>query len=322
MKGPINRRFRNYAWSLALSMIPVILWGAFVRISKSGAGCGEHWPTCKGEVIPLQASAETAIEFVHRVMSGGLGLAILVLLIWAWRAYPKGGRVRKAALGTFIFVIAEGAIGAALVLFGLVGDDPRPVRGLVIALHLVNTLGLVAFSVLTAHFAGGGLALRWRRQGAALWWLGAGTLLLLLVSATGAVTALGDTLFPIDLQVDGGLIAHIETELSPAQHFLVRLRIVHPILAVLSALFLLYMSNVFHTPEANRSVRTWSARVSILVCVQVGIGLGNIALSAPTWMQLVHLTVADLLWIAFVILAAHRLGDGPSDADIAAPTKA
>jgi heme A synthase len=322
MKDPKKQRFRNYAWALAWSMIPVILWGAFVRISKSGAGCGEHWPTCNGEVIPLEASAETAIEFVHRLMSGGLGLGVLVLVVWAWRLYPRTDRVRKAALATFVFVITEGAIGAALVLFGLVGDDPRPIRGLVIALHLVNTLGLVACSVITAHFAGGGLPLRWKNREPSTWLLGSSMILLILVSATGAVTALGDTLFPIELQVDGGLMAHIETELSSGQHFLVRLRIVHPILAVATALFLLYMANGFNSPKARVAVRYWSVRVSILVCIQVGIGLGNIALGAPTWMQLLHLTVADLLWIAFVMLAAHALGGVQRDAEVVVPIHA
>jgi len=314
-----HRRFQVYAWVVAWSMIPVILWGAFVRISKSGAGCGEHWPTCKGEVIPLEASAETVIEFVHRLMSGGLGFLVLLLVVWAWRSFPSKHRVRKAAMATFLFVLAEGAIGAALVLFGLTGDDPRPIRGLVIALHLVNTLVLVAFSVLTAHFAGSERRLNWTAPGRNKWGLYVGLILVLLVSATGAVTALGDTLFPIELQLDGGLLAHIETELSPGQHFLVRLRIIHPILAVGSALYLLYLANALHTPEATSKVRTLSSIVAILVVVQVVIGLTNIVLAAPTWIQLVHLTIADLLWIALVLLTVRTLEEPDAVIEQATP---
>ncbi len=307
MKNEGHKRFQIYAWLVAWSMIPVILWGAFVRISKSGAGCGEHWPTCKGEVIPLEASAETAIEFIHRVMSGGLGLLVMILVVWSWRCFPKRHRVRKAAMWTFIFVLLEGAIGAALVLFGLTGDDPRPIRGLVIALHLVNTLGLVAVSVLTAHFAGGAGSLRWKGAAPIKWMLALGLVLVLLASATGAVTALGDTLFPIELQLDGGLLAHIESELSPGQHLLIRLRIIHPILAIGTALFLLYLANALHTPQTTPQIRYWSSALALLVIIQVVIGLTNIMLAAPTWIQLVHLTLADLLWIALVILTARVL---------------
>ena len=307
MVDDLHKRFHGFAWAVAWSMIPVILWGAFVRISKSGAGCGEHWPTCKGEVIPLDASAETTIEFVHRLMSGGLGVLVVILVVWAWRLYPTGHRVRKAAMATFLFVLAEGAIGAALVLFGLTGEDPRPIRGLVIALHLVNTFVLVAFSVLTAYFAGGGRSLRWRAAGRIKWGCAAAIVLMLFTSATGAVTALGDTLFPIELKLDGGLLAHIEAELSPGQHFLVRLRIIHPILAVLAALFLLGLANNLHTEKASADVRKWSAALGVLVIAQVVVGIVNIMLAAPTWLQLAHLTVADLMWIVLVLLTARVL---------------
>ena len=304
-----NPRFRWFAWAVAWGMIPVILWGAFVRTSKSGAGCGEHWPTCKGEVFPLDASVETTIEFVHRAMSGGLGVLVVILVVWAWRVAPPGHRIRKAAMATFVFIVAEGAIGAALVLFGLTGEDPRPVRGLVIALHLVNTFILVAFSVLTAHFAGGGPSLRWRGVGGERWQIAMGLLLLLLTSATGAVTALGDTLFPIELKLEDGLLAHLEEELSAGQHLLVRLRIIHPILAMVSTLYLLWLANALHRPDASEPVRAWSARLALIVVVQVVVGIVNIWMAAPTWLQLTHLAVADLLWIVAVMLTVNVLAD-------------
>ena len=303
-------RFRSYAWGVMWGMIPVILWGAFVRISKSGAGCGEHWPTCQGEVVPLAASTETLIEFTHRAMSGLLGLAAVILVVWAWRAFPRHHPVRKAAMGTLLFVLAEGAIGAMLVLLGLVGDDARPVRGLVIAIHLVNTLGLLGCATLTAHLAGGGSAPDWRDRRRS-WAFVVGLVLMALTAATGAVTALGDTLFPVELGLGEGLWPHIQAELSSGQHLLVRLRAVHPMIAVVGALFLLYLAHVQHDEGASPPVRFWALRLALLVVLQVALGLANVALAAPAWMQLAHLLVADLIWIGLVMLTIHALATEP-----------
>lgn len=303
-------------------MIPVILWGAFVRLSKSGAGCGEHWPSCRGEVLPVEASMETLIEFTHRAMSGLLGLAVLVLVIGSWRTFPRGHRVRKAAMATLIFVITEGAIGAMLVLLGLVGGDERPVRGLVIALHLVNTLGLLACSVLTAHFAGDERPTTWKTAGRARTLLMLALGLVTLTAATGAVTALGDTLFPRELHLGEGLWPHIQAELSAGQHVIVRLRALHPFLATFVALFLLFLVQTLHQPLASMSVKRWSSRVAICVVAQVALGVTTIALAAPAWLQLTHLLVADLLWAALVLLTVNHLQEDRTGPLSAAEAKA
>src|SRR6266540_6286398 len=106
-------RFAKYAWfALAFNLL-VIVWGAFVRASGSGAGCGSHWPLCNGEVVPVNPSIERVIEFTHRGMSGVALLLVLGMVIWAFRAYPPG-RVRRGAVASMIFILIEALIGAAL----------------------------------------------------------------------------------------------------------------------------------------------------------------------------------------------------------------
>ena len=116
-------RFTKYAWFVLIYNIFVILWGAYVRATGSGAGCGSHWPTCNGEIIPRADEVETLIEFTHRLTSGLAFLLVLGMLIWALRAYPKGHRVRKASGAAMIFIISESLVGAGLVLFEWVAGN-------------------------------------------------------------------------------------------------------------------------------------------------------------------------------------------------------
>ncbi len=189
-------RFAWYAWGVLAYNILVILWGAFVRASGSGAGCGSHWPTCNGEVIHWPEQTETLIEFTHRLTSGLALILIVGLLVWAFRSYPKGHPVRVGAVLSFIFILTEALIGAGLVLFGWVDENASAARAVAIAIHLVNTFILLAVLTLTAWWASpGGKPLQLKNS-----WLngalGLGFLAILGVGATGAVIALGDTLFP------------------------------------------------------------------------------------------------------------------------------
>ena len=88
-------RFALYAWAHLAYLIAVILFGAWVRITHSGAGCGAHWPLCDGEIIPFEPSAEKLIEYTHRLTSGFLGLLTLALVVWSFLA-EVGRRVRAA----------------------------------------------------------------------------------------------------------------------------------------------------------------------------------------------------------------------------------
>lgn len=294
---------RRVAWGVVTYNLAVILWGAFVRATGSGAGCGSHWPTCNGEVLPRDPSVATLIELTHRVTSGLAFLMVLALMIAALRARPAGHPMRRAAVASFVFMVLEAAVGAGLVLLELVADNPSMARAGWMAVHLVNTFLLVACLALTAWWANPearGAQLRGRGTIAML--LGLATLATIAVGVTGAVTALGDTLFPAESLAEG-----IRADLSPTAHVLVRLRVWHPVTAVLAGLYTLGAAGLTALLRPEPAVRRLATAVVTLVLAQLAGGFLNLLLLAPTWMQLVHLLMADLLWIALVVLSAAAL---------------
>jgi hypothetical protein len=192
-------RFAKFAWLTLGYNVLVILWGAFVRATGSGAGCGSHWPTCNGQIIPRDPSIETLIEFSHRLTSGLAFLLVLAMLIWAFRAYPRRHIVRLGAVLSMVFMITEALVGAGLVLFERVATDVSYARAVWMAAHLLNTFILLLFIILTAWWASGGARFPLRGQG----WTGAATLgalvLMTVIGMSGAVTALGDTLLHLNV---------------------------------------------------------------------------------------------------------------------------
>lgn len=307
--------FARFAWGILVYILLVILFGAWVRITGSGAGCGDHWPTCHGELIPRSPRLETIIEYTHRVTSGVLGPLVLGLVGWAWWGAGRRRVVRLWAIVTALFVVFEALIGAGLVLAELVADDDSVARAVVIALHLGNTLVLTAASALTAWFGAGRAIASWLAS-RHRWWLWVGVAGVVIVSMTGAVTALGDTLFPVKPTQGAGLMARLRDDLSLSAHFLVRLRIVHPVLAVALSGYLFYLGRSLADAYAGAGQRLarWLAALSAL---QLGLGAVNIALGAPGWMQLAHLLAAQLLWIVLILLYAESCrAAGPASAGL------
>ncbi len=280
---------QKLAWAFVGYLIFVILFGAWVRISGSGAGCGNHWPTCQGVVLPVEPSVKTIIEFTHRITSGLSGLMGLALLGWAWR---KKSPALPWAVGMFFFLLVEGFIGAVLVKQELVENDASMSRAVVISLHLVNTMILMLCAVATAVKAG---AERYRNaySGGLIWLAMA---VLVITNATGAVTALGDTIFPIQPSMGPELIAKIREDVSPGQHFLIRLRVVHPVVAAITAAIVFGVLSFLQRRNQSR----WALAGMGLVVIQVALGMGNIWLAAPGWMQISHLLTAQLLWVTIV----------------------
>lgn len=295
-------RFARYAWITLAYNVAVILWGAMVRASGSGAGCGSHWPLCNGEVVPRAPRIETVIEFSHRLTSGIALLLVVGLVVWAFRGRPKGHPSRKAAAFSLFFMLSEAAVGAGLVLFELVADNKSMARAMFMATHLVNTFLLLGAMTLTAHFASGGAPFRLRNRGWLGGGLGLGALGLLISGVSGAIAALGDTLFP------ASSLAHaLEQDLSPTAHLLIRLRLFHPVIAVAAAVvafsLALKLLNSRSRPDTDR-LAWWTVG---LVVLQILAGAVNVLLLAPIWLQIVHLLLADLLWIAFLLLGASAL---------------
>ena len=284
-----RRRFARFAWTTLAFTIVVILWGGFVRATGSGAGCGAHWPLCNGEVVPRAPAVATLIEFGHRLSSGLLGLMVGGLVVAAFRLFPRGSGVRRAAVATGFLVIVEALIGAGLVLFEYVAFDPRVARAYWMGAHLANTFLLLAAATLTAWRAGHPEADAFRPRLATA----VALVMTLLLGVSGAITALGDT-----LAIHGGL--------DPARNAvvaaLVGLRIYHPLLACLVLLSVAW--SVDDSRRAGGDARRFAIAVLVLFIAQMGLGILNVALQAPVSLQVAHLLVTDLIWIGLVLSGA------------------
>lgn len=296
------RSLAKFAWATLGINIGVIVFGAFVRATGSGAGCGANWPSCNGELVPTGLQGARAIEFTHRITSG-LALVMVAVLVWrVWRSFPTGHPARRGAVFSALFIMGEALIGAMIVLYGWVADDASVARTAAVPLHLVNTLLLLGALTLTGWWVSGGspIHLDHDRAFARLWLAGGGGVV--LIAATGAITALADTLFPSE-----SVAAGFRADFSGAEHFLTDLRVAHPIVAIAVALYLVWLARRFG--KTGSRLRTSARVILILVGGQLVAGALNIALLTPVWLQLVHLLLADLVWVALVVFGAQTLSE-------------
>lgn len=285
------RSFVRFAWATLAVTLLVIVWGGVVRATGSGAGCGSHWPLCNGTVVPLDPTVNTIIEFTHRLSSGAVMLMTVWLVVLARRTFVVGHAARRWAWIFFGFMMFEAAIGAGIVLLELVADNASALRAAYVGGHLVNTLLLV----------GAGVAVVWHADppardhgGAAAWPLTVCLLGMLVVASTGAVVALGDTLFPHASLAEG-----IRADFDPTSHFLIRLRIWHPVAAALLAATVIGL--VWHGRVLQGAAQATPRRlIGIAVVVQTTLGLVNLLLLAPLALQMAHLLVSNLLWMPLV----------------------
>ncbi|MGA2600823.1 MAG: COX15/CtaA family protein [Bryobacteraceae bacterium] len=285
-----TRWFNRFAWGVLAWNILVVLWGAYVRASGSGAGCGNHWPLCNGDVVPRAPRLETIIEFTHRMMSGVALIAVIGLAVWSFYRFPRGHRVRRAANLSVLFLIVEALLGAGLVLFQYVDRNASVGRAFYLSLHLVNTQLLLAALALTAWYSRG----RPTPLGRARPLIVATLPIAIVISVAGVVAALGDTLYPSASLAEG-----MRQDLSTAASFLIRLRMLHPAFAILGAIYFVVVAFKMarFTPLAAYTI--------ILSAAQLLLGAMNLALLAPIWIQITHLLVADLLWLALVLLTVE-----------------
>ena len=292
---------RRFAWGVLIYFIAVILWGGLVRATGSGAGCGDHWPLCNGTVIQHSARIDTMIEFTHRITSGLSFFAVVALLAWTFASTVRGHLARVAAVAAVVFTVIEATLGALLVKLGLTAQSRSPLRAPYLALHLTNTLLLVAALTLTAHLLSRRTGyLRGRVRLVAPFGAVASLVVLLIVGVTGSLAALGDTLFPAS-----SLGTALAQDFSATSGWLVRWRWTHPIFALLASVFLIWMLVRAAQRRTHSDSRGLSALVLILLACQYVLGVLDVAFLAPVWLQILHLLGANVLWAALVVLAAR-----------------
>jgi cytochrome c oxidase assembly protein subunit 15 len=292
-----HRALRAFAWGTLAYNVAVILWGAYVRFTGSGAGCGNRWPLCDGVISHPQI--QTVIEFTHRMSSGAALVSVACLWLWTRLAMPRKHPSRYAGTVALLLMINEALLGAFLVLFEHVAQDKSIARTISLSLHSVNTMLLLGAIAVTAFWVGQSSlkALDWPATGRAVIL----ALIMLLAGATGAVTALADTLFPA-----ASLGSSLAQDFSSKSHYLLRLRVLHPAVAVIAAALMAWLlAGIWRS--ADKSLRSLAAVVGLVFLFQLALGVLNVVLLAPMWLQILHLLTADILWITLVLLATKWL---------------
>lgn len=299
----------RYAWGVVAYNVLVILWGAVVRATGSGAGCGDRWPLCNGDFFPHHPRLATVIEFAHRSMTGVCTFLVVGLLVWAFYATKRGDRARRAVIASVVLLVTEALLGAVLVLGGYVQNNVSTARVVMQSVHFTNTLLLLGSLALTAWWLGE--SVRGEREvhavptGPGRGLVGATWLAVvatMVVGATGSLAALADTLFP-----SPSLRVALASDFAANSPLLVRMRWMHPAAALVGLCCVLWLA------LRVRSRLSWV--VAGLLGLQFILGVGDVLLLAPTWMQILHLLGADLYWISLVVLAAAVVWPSGSSED-------
>lgn len=302
MGMPKTNAFTKFAWFALAYNLVVILWGVFLRASYSGDGCGQHWLTCGGEAIPTAPQLKTVIEFSHRITTAFAGLVVVVLAVWAFLKRRTQKYVAFFAAMSLLFIVIEGAIGGGLVLTGNTAANWTPSRPYWTAGHLINTFILIAFLAVTAWSASDSRKFRSDISNKSIGLGVAGTFALFFVGVTGSMAALTTMLFPAETLSQG-----ISMDFDPASHPLLRLRIFHPISAIIAAIGVLFISGWVRANSGVSDAQWWAKTTSVLVLLQIAFGAATLLMLGPIVMQLGHLLLADLVWIAFVLMFANHL---------------
>lgn len=291
-----TRGVHAWAWATLAFFVFVVLEGAIVRITGSGAGCGDHWPLCNGEVLPHHPRLATVIEFAHRSLTG-ISTAMFALLIgWVFRATDKGNPARRAAVVAGILLLTEAALGAVLVLGHYVEKNASAARVLVQGVHFTNTLLLLAATTVTAVLLRPVRVTSEKRPPAVPFWLALAATI--VVGATGSVAALADTIYP-----SPNLSAAIAADFAASSPLLIRMRWIHPAASALLVMACMWLALAFL--RAGQRVAARLVLANLLV--QLVIGVANVLLLAPAWVQVLHLLGADVFWITLVSLAVPVL---------------
>jgi protoheme IX farnesyltransferase len=295
----IRSNFAKFAWFLLAYNLVVTVWGAFVRASFSGDGCGQHWPDCGGHLVTIAGSGKPLIEHLHRISTEIDGFLILGLALWACLGFAKGSIVKRSSLVALGLTGVEALIGRHLVVNHLVATNASPERAIWISMHLISIFMLLGSLGLTALWASGLKPPVLRGQGAIGWALGFGFLGVVVLGISGAMTALSDTLFKA-----ASLSQALQQDFSATAHFLVRLRPLHPLIAVSVGIYAILISGLLTHLRPSGEVKRLSQWMGGLFLLQLALGTLDLLSLAPIWMQLIHVFFSELLWISLVLLAA------------------
>ena len=281
MIGATPSFFKKYSLFALVFTLLTIFWGAWVRLSFSGDGCGNSWPLCENQIFPENIKA--LIEWLHRLSSGLSFVFILVLAVMAFKIYPKSHGARVFSLTSLVLILIEALIGALLVLTGLVGANQETVRVLVLAIHSVNSLLLMGALSLCYKMS------LWEKRGEKITEnlklekpLIYFVLLFPLLALTGNIASLAGQLFP-SLSLSSALIL----DLLPSSHISLKIRPFHPLLAISFLLGLGFFA------FSNKSLLA----PVLAVLGMVLFGFATLIFLSPLWMKLTHLVLAYSLWI-------------------------
>lgn len=270
-----NKKLYQLLYSFWLFTLIVILWGAWVRISHSGNGCGDHWPMCQGELIPDFKDSKTWVEYTHRLMSGVYGLIVIYIFYFFHRnksRYSKQSVKLSAIL--LILMIIEAGLGALLVKQSLVTVNDSVFRLVAMSFHQLNSFLLTGTTYLLAQSVLKGVQITHKGR----------LVFFLLVCMTGAIAALSTTLFPSVSLWEG-----ILKDFTEDAHLFVRLRILHPLFALG---IIGYFTYSFFNKNENRQ--------SILFFVALCVGILTLILLSPVWLKLLHLFMAHWIWAELI----------------------
>ncbi len=297
----VTHRYVNSQLILFLFTLLVIVWGAWVRISHSGDGCGESWPLCAGEFIPTSGAKKTWIEYAHRLMSGSYGIWVILLFIYTRKNIPFEALKKWSGI-LLVLMLIEALLGAKLVLFKLVGSNDSLMRVFAMALHQINSLlltGATFVLYLTAKkilqsettrapFSQGAHQLSWVRIPTPWKLIVIG---LLLVAMVGSWASLSNTLHPSD-----GLWEGLLKDFSDESHYLVKLRFLHPLLASLFCFSIIFWKLGKYMAEPRQQDLLIAAGFAAAFLF----GWATLIFLAPVWMKLTHLIFAHLLWALII----------------------
>jgi len=291
----------RFASFVVVYNIAVILWGAYVRATGSGAGCGSHWPLCNGAILPATTRIQTVIEFTHRVTSAVSLVLVAILLMWCWRRTAKGDRPRYSATAAAALMLNEALLGALLVLLNRTeGLDRSAAHTVFLCLHFGNTLLLLAALALTAKWLSNPSRNDRVRAKLHEWVLiGLGLVSVMVIGMTGTLASLGDTIFPSD-----SLRHALMQDFSASSHVLLRLRLLHPVAAVIGSMYVIWLLWSFWRKQDHSP---WMFGLTAALITQIALGAMNVILLAPIWLQMMHLLVAEMVWMLLVLASTDLL---------------